>query len=790
MGDADTELAAVLASYSRDLLARTDADLVLQAASGGFPATLGYDTGRLVGLELPDLTHPEDRPVVLAAASAVRTRGRPASRRIRLRHADGSDVPVELTIAPHGDGLVISAADRRDIEAAEQRASRRSALLRTLSSLTVPLATAPLDDANDVIERLLAECAGLLGVDRAWLLGAKDAHGSVSLVGRWERDGMAPLLDGLLPAERSTVIRAVLARHHRSLQVRHGSLPRSPGNDPLAQHLSTRGVTWLATAPLYHEGRWLGLLGLDAVHEPATWALEDDELVNGIVTIVANTLARFDRDRSMERNRELLAMAGRVAHFGGWRWDVESRTTTWSDELCALLELPPGDHPSFETLLERCHPGDRCRVQAAHDAAVTQGQDWDLEFRLGGPDGTLRWVRSIGTVERDRDGHTIRLWGAIQDVTERYAAQHVVGSLTQQLATTLERVHDAVLLLDRDGRVTYVNDQACELLGLPRRELVGLRLVDALPEQRDSVFHVAEQESLRDGRHRQVTGFFSPRSRWLEASFTAMDDGLSLFIRDVTARIEREHMLQRVAEAERRGAAELRQLDEVRSAFLTAVSHELRTPLAVIYGMAETLTRLREHPSDVDRDQLEDRLLVHARRLTDLVDELVTLERLSRGGISISREPTDVVAVVRALLSEASREGRPVAARVQVDAPDHLVALIDPRLVDGVVRNLLGNVEKYAPDGPVKVSLATCGDGGLVLAVADEGPGIPAEERDRVFNPFVRLHRDSPSPGTGVGLTLVREFAKLHGGRAWVEQPDESPGRGTRVVVELPAPSR
>jgi two-component system sensor histidine kinase KdpD len=204
----------------------------------------------------------------------------------------------------------------------------------------------------------------------------------------------------------------------------------------------------------------------------------------------------------------------------------------------------------------------------------------------------------------------------------------------------------------------------------------------------------------------------------------------------------------------------------MKNMFLQAVSHDLRTPLAAILGLAITLER-----SDIElpREETHDlarRIAANARKLDRMVTDLLDLDRLARGIVEPRRYPTDVGALVTRVVEESELMAM---GRVRLDAPE-IVVPVDAAKVERIVENLLANTLRHtAPGTPVSVRVEPA-EGGVLLVVEDEGPGIPEEMREAVFEPF-RQGPDAPehSPGVGVGLTLVRRFAELHGGRAWVE---------------------
>lgn len=224
------------------------------------------------------------------------------------------------------------------------------------------------------------------------------------------------------------------------------------------------------------------------------------------------------------------------------------------------------------------------------------------------------------------------------------------------------------------------------------------------------------------------------------------------------------------------------ELDEMKSAFLSAVSHELRTPLTVVMGAAATLKARSAVMSGEQRDQFVDRLDKQAHKLDRLLSDLLDLDRLSRGMLTPRRRPIDLVGLVSRVVDTLDPEGHTVRI---VGKP--YIADVDPALIERVIENLVRNAVKYSPTGTqITVEVADT-PAGVSIAVEDQGEGIPAHARQQVLDPFVRLHHDHPQPGTGVGLTLVKRFAQLHQGDVVIE--DGADG-GARVVVSLPQANR
>ena len=244
---------------------------------------------------------------------------------------------------------------------------------------------------------------------------------------------------------------------------------------------------------------------------------------------------------------------------------------------------------------------------------------------------------------------------------------------------------------------------------------------------------------------------------------------------DVSEDQAREDALQDAVAAQRSATAQLQATDRAKQAFLTAVSHELRTPLTVVAGMAETLLRHGSRLTEDERAKAETALTEHSKRLRRTLDELLDIDRLERGAMPFAPTTVDLAQIVRDTVAAS-----PVAERTHVTAPSQLTARADPVQIERILTNILDNAHRYAPDAAIEVRLTAPQDCWR-LQVSDHGPGVPEDECARIFEPFYRLDERHPTPGTGVGLALVAEFAAIHGGTAHASVDD-----GLTITVEAP----
>jgi two-component system sensor histidine kinase KdpD len=234
-------------------------------------------------------------------------------------------------------------------------------------------------------------------------------------------------------------------------------------------------------------------------------------------------------------------------------------------------------------------------------------------------------------------------------------------------------------------------------------------------------------------------------------------------------------------EAERSRALALQETDRLRTALLNSVSHDLRTPLASIKASASSLLDQEVRWSDAERDEFLTTINTEVDRLTRLVHNLLDMSRIEAGALDPRLVESSLAEVVGPVVRRARAASR---QRVDVDVPDELApVLVDPVRLDQVLTNLLDNARGYAPGSPVQVVARQDGDQ-VELRVVDHGPGIPAPERERVFDQFYRLKGGGKRPeGTGMGLAICRGIVQAHGGGLRVET---TPGGGATFVLTLP----
>ncbi len=224
---------------------------------------------------------------------------------------------------------------------------------------------------------------------------------------------------------------------------------------------------------------------------------------------------------------------------------------------------------------------------------------------------------------------------------------------------------------------------------------------------------------------------------------------------------------------------ELQRADQAKTALLNAVNHELSRPMTVMQGLAQTVAERGEHLSPEARKHLMERVAAGSVRMGETLQELLGVSRLSAGQVTLDLQQQPLERILD-LAVERAEVG---AGRVEVRVTGPIEVRADRGRLALAVTNLITNAVRYGGDGgPVEVVGKLVGER-VQIRVADHGPGIPDEVKQAVFEPFVRARDSDVGKGTGVGLSLVKQLARLHGGEAWIE---DRRGGGAVAVISVP----
>jgi PAS domain S-box-containing protein len=493
------------------------------------------------------------------------------------------------------------------------------------------------------------------------------------------------------------------------------------------------------------------------------------------------TTASRTRD-SVENRFQLLVDA--VVDYGIFMLDPEGHVMSWNSGAAKLKgwerDEIVGQHFSIFYPKEVAASGwPEEELRRAKQLGRFEDEGWRMR-----KDGSRFWANVIITALYDRTGELTGFAKITRDLTERRQHEEELRESEARFRLLVESVRGyAIFMLDENGNVRSWNGGAQALKGYTTEEIVG-RHFSAFytPDDVEAGLPASELREARQEGRAEREGWRVRKDGslfWANVVVTAVYGtngeliGFVKVTRDMT---------------DRRRLEELERSSRMMSEFLAMLAHELRNPLAPMRN-AVTLMQLEHTASPALRNARDiiDRQLTH---VTHLVDDLLDIGRLTTGKITLRQERVGIADLV----SRSVETARPLLESrrhtLTIDLPPRPVYVrADPTRLSQILQNLLVNAAKYTPEGGrVRITVQSA-DGFVTVAVADNGRGIAKKDLGRIFELFAQGDHGTPNEsGLGVGLTLARSLAELHGGRLDAESP--GPGQGSTFLLRLPAADR
>ena len=756
-------------------------------------------------LSQPDLwvrtLHPDDRDWVIAESDRTNDTGDPFICEYRLIAKDGRTVWVRdeayLVEGEGGrsktwQGVLLDITERKT---AEENLRRREAILPAVGYAAQRFLKDPAWENS--VESVFAHLGEAADVSRVYLFEnvvPADKRLAAALRFEWAAPGIAD--SGRSGRRNRSYEESGIARWTEVLGS-GGTLNASRGQAPANERevMEDAGIQSLLVVPVTVGGVWWGYLGFDECRNERVWTPLEVEALRAAADILGTAIHRQLAERLLAdaeaQFRTLVEQLPAVTYVDtlGDQW----RTTYVSPQITSMLGYASEEWQAERSAwYDALHPDDRDRVLKVVDDSVATASPYEAEYRLIAKDGRVVWVRDQARVVPAHIGGEAFWQGVMFDITSRVESEQHLREAEERFRALVEQ-SPAMFYIetpDPDAPSVYVSPRVEELFGITAEEYIGD--LDAW-ERRVHPEDVAEamgtwQAALAAGRpwsleYRVVHK--DGRTIWVrdECALARDEDGTVVQVQgvmyDITERKLAEETLIKSERREREAADRLRAIDDMKNTFLAAVSHELRSPLTSILGLALTLER-QERISDDDREDLLARLAANARKLDRLLKDLLDIDRLSRGIVTPQYRLTDIGSLVRRTVENLDA----VVGRHLFVQTEPVLIPVDPAKVERIVENLVANAARHTMEETRIWVRVAPKEGGALIVVEDDGPGVPEEIRTSIFEPFQQGPGISrANPGTGIGLSLVARFAELHGGRAWA---DEREGGGASFGVFLP----
>lgn len=558
-----------------------------------------------------------------------------------------------------------------------------------------------------------------------------------------------------------------------------GALLQSPETDPLAVQRLRQALDEArpCVTELQNRSRHGRLYWVSLDIQPL---FDADGTLNGFISVGSDVTERRRSQEALHAQRALLDRTGRIAGVGGWAFDLRSQRFEWTAETAHILERDPDLLPSVRQCLMHCRRDHRRVLVDAVRRARDAREGWDLELPFLTANDQPRWVRLSAEAEFDDSG-PVRIVGALQDVTQIVSMRGEVQRSAELLRGAIDTMDEAFVVYDRDDRLVFCNDRYRNLYATVADVLLpGTRFEDILRTglaRRQYVAAIGQEEAWLQRRlqaHRSCDGPQIQRldnGRVVRVAERRMHDG-----HQVGFRVDITDLVQATEKAE---AA-----DRAKSEFIATISHELRTPLQSITGFSDLGRHFAAgHPQF---EQMFDDIHAGGMRMLTLVNALLDISKFDGGLGQLQLRRADLQEAVQQVARELRPQAEQRALRIEIGpAPADPQVTMDVFRMQQVVRNVLANALRFSPPGGlIGVTLHDDERGWLRVLVRDQGPGIPQDELDKIFEPFVQSSRTRDGAGgTGLGLAICRRIMQAHGGTIEAYSP---PDGGACLSIRVP----
>ncbi len=502
---------------------------------------------------------------------------------------------------------------------------------------------------------------------------------------------------------------------------------------------------------------------------------------------MADSLARSNQeleDKVSARTREWQdanAMLDRVLYSARdaiWEYSLETRKLVFMSEGARQITgVAPErllQRPWYMLILRE----DRHRFMQALIALSSGQSQVEINCGIDRPDGEVRILHHRMQASFSHDGQLMKIAGTSTDITEKLERESEFRQHAERLESIFSLSPDGYAIVDEEGKITSANATFREIAELGPEDIGAITLdqlirnlearanpEEGFPDFGHSGIHGAEENPTADHpSNGQLVHLKTPKERVLQV---AMREGPTrtvakvLYFRDITREAE---------------------VDRMKSEFLSTAAHELRTPMSSVLGFSQLLMT-RELDPEI-RKEIYGTIYEQSTRLAGLLDELLDLARIeARGGKDFRIVPTQLQAIVEKTVAGILIPGDQRKVSV-LPPPDWPVVNVDPDKFQQALTNVISNAYKYSPDGG-EISLRVLSvDSQIMLEVEDHGIGMTPAQLRRAFERFYRADTTGNIPGTGLGLSLVKEIMELHGGSCRIVS---EPGQKTVVSLILPA---
>lgn len=554
-------------------------------------------------------------------------------------------------------------------------------------------------------------------------------------------------------------------------------------------------ISIIAIQSVIGASQGLGIFGKgsNAVNLVNTWFyLITLSLVGMLLSTVIQKRRQSEEQLAESEMRWKYALEG--AGDGVWDWNLQTNTVIFSKSWKGMLGY--AEHEVSNALSEwesRVHPADKESVLADIKAYLDgKNTTYVNEHRMQCKDGSWKWILDRGMVfNLTSEGKPLRMVGTHTDITVHKKLESALKQSEEDLYTLFSQSPDGIIVMDKTSAILHVNKAFCQITGIGYDRLIGIQ-----EEKFDSIMQEICGENSKypttaHVQHFATVSFAMQNNQLPKRRATDYGEKIDIFIPEhrvlLRSLIELDQQrLSRVMYFRDITAETL--VDRMKSEFLSTAAHELRTPMSIILGYAELL-KLNSFDKNTET-RMVDSIHDQSQSIVTLLNELLDLARIeARAGKAFNMVKGPIAPIIESLAQTfmLADDTRKIKLLPLPELPD---LMIDKEKITQALKNCLSNAFKFSDkNSEVSMSVAfnqTSDKSEVAITISDHGIGMTPQQVTRIFERFYRADTSGKFPGTGLGMSLIKEIIEHHHGQVLVESEY---GKGTTVTLILPVPN-
>lgn len=671
--------------------------------------------------------------------------------------------------------------ERKKSEYLVKRIYEYEHLIYTISNQFI---NASVENVDEVFNSSLKILSEFLGMDRGFFYNADPEARVAENLYEWRNNRVDKNLSKVLSIEAKTMpgFAEKFLNLEKVIVPDVESLP--PEREMERAFLLKRGIKAFIVFPVLYQNSLLGFLGFSS-QSPVQFPEDAAPALKIISDIFASAFLRKQKNEALLESEERFRLL--VQHSADMITVVDRNGNLQyvSEAVGSILGYKAGERNGMP-ISRFTHPDDLNKISGTIEMLLNKkiSSSSPQYIRVLNTNGTYVYLESIFTDQLDNpaiNGIVINS----RDFTQHLALQEALRNSRNFLNAVINSASDPMFVKDSNYKWVLVNDAFCRLTGYEREALLGKTAFDIFPDEEANNFMSSNQmvlnaEEMKDFEVRFTDSKNKKHIIVSNLSFYQEESGEKYLIanlRDETKRKELQEEINNALQKEK-------ELNRLKSKFISMVSHEYRTPLTAILSSAELIELFGLDMEDNEKQEYLNNIKNSVDYLTSLLDDVLLINRAESGRMQFDPGQFELISFCKEIM-KSMMDG--IKCRIEFEAAfDSKNVLMDKKLLRHILMNLLSNAVKYSKEKATVWLTADQSDGQIIFEVKDKGIGIPYEDQGHLFEPFFRADNVSHIPGSGLGLSIVKNCVDLHNGNISFESV---PGEGTKFLVSLPCES-